>query len=161
MIWIMHRPARWNGKVMNVLSGERPMTTATTPIHEAQLQAFLGKAVGDFGTAASAALVVMGDKLGLYRALAAAGPLSSAALAQRTGTVERYVREWLVNQAAAGFLEYDPDSGRYTLPPEHTLALTETKRLASARLMVASGLGGGRRDGPVGCVRLAIQQHSG
>jgi SAM-dependent methyltransferase len=96
-----------------------------TSIDEAKLQAFLGKAVGDFGTAASAALVVIGDKLGLYRALADAGPLNSTELAQRTGTVERYVREWLVNQAAAGYLEYDPSSGRYILPPEHALALTD------------------------------------
>ena len=102
------------------------MTTATpTTINEAKLQAFLGKAVGDFGTAASAALVVTGDTLGLYRAMAGAGPLTSAELAQRTRTVERYVREWLVNQAAAGYLEYDPSSGRYTLPPEHALALAD------------------------------------
>ncbi len=102
------------------------MTTATTPsIDEAKLQAFLSKAVGDFGTAASAALVAIGDKVGLYKAMAGAGPLTSTELAERTGTVERYVREWLVNQAAAGFLEYDPASGRYTLPPEHALALTE------------------------------------
>jgi SAM-dependent methyltransferase len=101
------------------------MTTVTTPIDEAKLQAFLGKAVGDFGTAASAALVVIGDQLGLYRAMAGAGPLTSAELAQRTGTMERYVREWLVNQAAAGFLEYEPSTARYSLPPEHALALTD------------------------------------
>ncbi len=100
-------------------------TATTTPIDEAKLQAFLGKAVGDFGTAASAALVAIGDKVGLYKAMAGAGPLTSAELAQRTGTVERYVREWLVNQAAAGYLEYDPSNGRYTLPPEHALALTD------------------------------------
>ena len=100
-------------------------TAIATPIDEAKLQAFLGKAVGDFGTAASAALVVIGDKLGLYKAMAGAGPLTSTELAQRTGTTERYVREWLVNQAAAGYLDYDPSTHRYTLPPEHALALTD------------------------------------
>jgi 2-polyprenyl-3-methyl-5-hydroxy-6-metoxy-1,4-benzoquinol methylase len=73
----------------------------------------------------NAALVVMGDKLGLYRALAGAGPLAPAELAQRTGTAERYVREWLNAQAAGGYVEYDRDSGRYTLPPEQAAALTD------------------------------------
>ena len=67
----------------------------------------------------------MGDKLGLYRALAGAGGLSPAELAKRTGTAERYVREWLNAQAAGGYVEYDPDSGRYTLPPEQAVALTD------------------------------------
>ncbi len=67
----------------------------------------------------------MGDKLGLYRALAGAGPLAPAELAERTGTAERYVREWLNAQAAGGYVEYDPDSGRYTLPPEQAVALTD------------------------------------
>jgi DNA-binding IclR family transcriptional regulator len=67
----------------------------------------------------------MGDKLGLYRALAGAGGLLPAELAQRSGATERYVREWLNAQAAGGFVEYDPDSGRYTLPPEQAVALTD------------------------------------
>jgi SAM-dependent methyltransferase len=71
-------------------------------------------------------MVVMGDRLGLYRALAGAGPLSPAELAERTGTAERYVREWLNAQAAGGYVDYDPDSGRYTLPPEQAVALTDS-----------------------------------
>src|SRR4051812_11473533 len=67
----------------------------------------------------------MGDKLALSRARAGAGALSPAELAQRSGAAERYVREWLNAQAAGGFVEYDPDSGRYTLPPEQTVALTD------------------------------------
>ena len=67
----------------------------------------------------------MGDRLGLYRALAGAGPLTPAELAERTGTAERYVREWLNAQAAGGYVDYDPDSGRYTLPPEQAVALTD------------------------------------
>ena len=86
---------------------------------------FVFRAVDEVGATLNAALVVMGDKLGLYRALAGSGGLSPAELAERTGTAERYVREWLNAQAAGGFVAYEPDSGRYTLPPEQTVALTD------------------------------------
>jgi DNA-binding IclR family transcriptional regulator len=95
----------------------------TQPTSEAKAQAFLGKVVDDWGATLGSALVVIGDKLGLYDALAEAGPLSSADLAQRTGTSERYCREWLLAQAAGGYVEYDPTSGRYSLPPEHAAVL--------------------------------------
>jgi len=91
-----------------------------------KLMQFVFRAVDEVGATLNAALVVMGDKLGLYRALAEGGPLSSAELAARTGTAERYVREWLNAQAAGGFVAYDPDSGSYTLPPEQTVALTDS-----------------------------------
>jgi SAM-dependent methyltransferase len=90
-----------------------------------KLMQFVFRAVDEVGAALNAALVVMGDKLGLYRALAGAGPLSPAELAERTGTAERYVREWLNAQAAGSFVEYDPESGRYSLPPEQAVALTD------------------------------------
>ena len=90
-----------------------------------QLMAFVFRAVGEVGATLNAALVVMGDKLGLYRALAGAGPLTPGELAARTGVSERYVREWLNSQAAGDFVEYDPDTARYTLPPEQTVALTD------------------------------------
>ena len=90
-----------------------------------KLMQFVFRAVDEVGATLNTALVVMGDRLGLYRALAGAGPLSPAELAGRTGTSERYVREWLNAQAAGGYVEYDPDSGRYTLPPEQAVALTE------------------------------------
>jgi SAM-dependent methyltransferase len=90
-----------------------------------KLQEFVFRAVGEVGATLNTALVVIGDKLGLYRAMAGAGPLSAADLAERTGTAERYVREWLNAQAAGGFVSYDPDSGRYTLPPEQAMALTD------------------------------------
>ena len=92
------------------------------PTSEQKAQAFLGKIVGDWGATLGSALVVIGDKLGLYDALAA-GPLTSAELAQRTGTHERYCREWLLAQAAGGYLDYDLTSGRYSLPPEHAAVL--------------------------------------
>src|SRR5205809_5802280 len=87
-------------------------------IDAAKLEAFVFRAVDEVGATLNAALVVMGDKLGLYRAMAGAGPLTPDELAERTGTAERYVREWLSNQAAGGYVEYDPESGRYTPPPE-------------------------------------------
>jgi SAM-dependent methyltransferase len=90
-----------------------------------KLMQFVFRAVDEVGATLNAALVVMGDKLGLYRALAGAGALTPGELAERTGTAERYVREWLNAQAAGGFVDYDPDSGRYTLPPEQTVALTD------------------------------------
>jgi len=99
--------------------------TETQPIDEKKLNDFIGKVIGDFGAALSSALVYIGVKLGLYKAMAGAGPLTPAELARRTGTVERYVREWLVNQAASGYLEYDTASGRYTLPAEQAVALTD------------------------------------
>ncbi len=98
----------------------------STAIDSARLEAFLGQALADVGGLLTAALVVIGDKLGLYRALATAGPATSQELAARTGTTERYVREWLVNQAASGYLTYDAASGRYSLPPEQTVALTDS-----------------------------------
>jgi len=91
---------------------------------EAAVQEFVNKAFGDIGGALTASLVVIGDKLGLYRALAPA-PLTPAELAKRTKTAERYVREWCAAQAAAGYIEYDPATGRYTLPEAHAIALTD------------------------------------
>ena len=91
---------------------------------EAAVQEFVNKAFGDIGGALTASLVVIGDKLGLYRALAPA-PLTPAELAKRTETAERYVREWCAAQAAAGYIEYDPATGRYSLPEAHAVALTD------------------------------------
>jgi SAM-dependent methyltransferase len=90
-----------------------------------KLMSFVFRAVDEVGATLNTALVVMGDRLGLYRALAGAGPLTPAELAERTGTAERYVREWLNQQAAGGFVDYEADSGRYTLPPEQAVALTD------------------------------------
>jgi 2-polyprenyl-3-methyl-5-hydroxy-6-metoxy-1,4-benzoquinol methylase len=91
---------------------------------QAKLEAFMGKAVCDFGAAVSVVLAHIGDKLGLYKAMANS-PATSQELADRTGTTERYVREWLINQAAGGYVEYDPSTKKYTLPEEHALALAD------------------------------------
>jgi SAM-dependent methyltransferase len=103
------------------------MATTEQPVEidGAKLEAFVFRAVDEVGATLNAALVVMGDKLGLYRAMAGAGPLTPDELANRTDTAERYVREWLNNQAAGGYVEYDPATGRYTLPPEQAAALTD------------------------------------
>jgi SAM-dependent methyltransferase len=90
-----------------------------------KLMAFVFKAVDEVGATLNTALVVMGDRLGLYRALAGAGPLTPGELADKTGAAERYVREWLNQQAAGGYVEYEADSGRYSLPPEQASALTD------------------------------------
>src|SRR6266705_1220906 len=94
-------------------------------IDEGKLEAFMGKAVSDMGAIISAPLFVIGEKLGLYKAMAGSGPITSQELAGRAGVAERSVREWLRNQAAGGYVTYDPDSDRYTLPNEHALALAD------------------------------------
>jgi SAM-dependent methyltransferase len=94
-------------------------------IDETKVHAFLEKAVNDFGGAISAGLVVIGDKLGLYKAMAGAPPMNSVELAARTGTHERFIREWLINQAAGGYLSYDAKIGKYSLPPENAAALAD------------------------------------
>jgi len=90
-----------------------------------KLEAFVNQAIGDLGAAISACLIHVGDKLGLYRAMAGAGPLTPGGLAARTATAEPYVREWLNNQAAGGYVRYDPATGRYELPPEQAACLAD------------------------------------
>jgi SAM-dependent methyltransferase len=101
------------------------ITQQPVEIDDDKLRRFVFRAVDEVGATLNAALVVMGDKLGLYRALRAGGALAPGELASRTDTAERYVREWLNAQAAGGYVSYDPDSGLYTLPPEQAVALTE------------------------------------
>ena len=88
-----------------------------------KLNAFMGKMVGDLGAALNASLILVGDKLGLYKTLAEKGPMNSAELAQTTGTAERYVREWLATQAASGYVDYDAETKRFSMQPEQALAL--------------------------------------
>lgn len=109
---------------MNKQSNGASAEAATPTINQQKIEAFLGKVVTDFGAAFSAPLCFIGDKLGLYKAMAFAGPLSHEELAQKTQTDPRYIREWLINQAAGGYVEYDAESKKYTLPDEHALALT-------------------------------------
>ncbi len=87
-------------------------------VDDAKLEDFLGKMINDMGAAASAALVLLGDNLGLYKSLAVDGPLDSAELAQRTGTTERYIREWLAAQAASGYVQHDSATGKFFMTAE-------------------------------------------
>lgn len=89
------------------------------------LMAFVFKAVDEVGATLNTALVVMGDRLGYYRAMAQHGPLTPSTLAELTDTGEPYAREWLNAQAAGGYVGYDPATRRYTLPPEQAVALTD------------------------------------
>ena len=100
-------------------------TTETSPIDEARLEAFVGQAVADMGAAISGLLLHIGDRLGLYKAMAGAGPVTPAELAVRTGTAERYVREWLGNQAAGGYVVYDPADGTFELPAEQAMVVAD------------------------------------
>ncbi len=104
-------------------------TTSTPPLDEDKLNAFVGRFIGDLGTAMHVPTVLVGDRLGLYRAMADSQPVTAAELAERTGTSERYVAEWLAAQAAAEYVEYDAGAGAgagsYRLPPEHAALLID------------------------------------
>lgn len=96
-----------------------------TTFDESALERFLGGVVGDAGAAVSVLLAHLGDRLGLYAAMADAEPVSPAVLAESTGTNERLVQEWLANQAAGGYVDYDAATGLFRLPPEHAFALAD------------------------------------
>jgi 2-polyprenyl-3-methyl-5-hydroxy-6-metoxy-1,4-benzoquinol methylase len=94
-------------------------------INPDKLNEFLGRAVVDFGATFNAALIRIGDKLGLYKALAEGGPQTPGELAKRTATAERYVREWLSAQAAGGYVTYDPGAGEFHLSEEQAFAMAD------------------------------------
>ena len=96
---------------------------ATRAIDEAAVEAFVGRALGDLGGTMTTLFCALGDRLGLFKALDADGPVSSEDLAGRLGLNERYVREWLRGMIAAGYLEYEPDSQCFSLPAEHAPVL--------------------------------------
>jgi SAM-dependent methyltransferase len=98
-------------------------SAAVAPMDMGKLNAFMGRAVGDMGAAMHSVLIVLGDRLGLYKAMGDSLPVSPAELAKRTRTHERYVREWLNANAASGYVTYDAAAGKYTLPPEQAFAL--------------------------------------
>jgi SAM-dependent methyltransferase len=101
----------------------KSVSDTTENVDETKLKEFMGKVVNDLGATWSSVLVIIGDKLGLYKAMADSRPVSPEELASRTGTTERYIREWLANQAAGGYIVYDPKTTKYTLLPEQALAL--------------------------------------
>ena len=94
-------------------------------INQDKLHEFLGKAIVDFGATFNAALIRIGDKLGLYKALAKSAPQTPAHLAKSTGTSERYIREWLSEQAAGGYITYDDAKGTFHLSEEQAFAMAD------------------------------------
>ncbi|GAT07285.1 methyltransferase domain-containing protein [Mycolicibacterium novocastrense] len=100
-------------------------SSALTQVDPEKLMEFVLRAVEEAGAALNCALVVMGDRLGYYRSLVEHGPSTPAELAERTGTDEHYAREWLNAQTAGAFVDYDPTTGRYRMPPEQAVALTD------------------------------------
>ena len=98
---------------------------AQAAVNEERLNSFLGRMLGDMGATLSGALVVVGDRLGLYKALAEAGPLTAAGLASRTGTSELLVREWLAAQAASNYLTYDAGADTFHLEPEQAMVFAQ------------------------------------
>jgi SAM-dependent methyltransferase len=107
-----------------------------------KLQAFMGKMVGDMGAAWSGVMVLIGERLGLFKALAEGGPATPAELAKRTGTAERYVREWLSALAAAGYVEYSKASRRFSMTVEQAMALADENSpvyIAAAFDVIRSG----------------------
>jgi 2-polyprenyl-3-methyl-5-hydroxy-6-metoxy-1,4-benzoquinol methylase len=90
-----------------------------------KLDQLLGRGVVDFGATFHAALIAIGDRLGLYKALAQSGPMTPEQLAEKTTTSERYVREWLSSQAAGGYVTYDKSTGRFSLTEEQAFALAD------------------------------------
>jgi 2-polyprenyl-3-methyl-5-hydroxy-6-metoxy-1,4-benzoquinol methylase len=98
---------------------------STETIDQERAEAFVGKAMGDLSATTTVVLCMLGDRLSLFKTLAEEGPATSDQLAQRAGIAERYAREWLAGLAAAGYLDYDPDTTAYTLPAEHTPVVAE------------------------------------
>jgi SAM-dependent methyltransferase len=98
-------------------------TQATQALDPSKLESFLGKAVNDMGAAIHSSLIVIGERLGLYKAMAGGTPMSAAELAQKTGTHARYVQEWLNANAAGGYVTYHPESRAYSLNAEQTFTL--------------------------------------
>ena len=90
-----------------------------------KLNAFLGRMVGDLGAITTGALVVLGDRLGLFKAMKSGDKVTAAEVAARTGTHERYIREWLSAQAAAGYVQYDATDDRFYLDPEQAVVFAE------------------------------------
>ena len=114
------------------------MSTQQTTLDHAKVNEFLGKAIQDVAATFHAGLVLIGDRLGLYRAMAGAGGLTPAELAKRTGTHQRYVAEWLAAHAAGGYVTYDAATGQFTLPPEQAFVLLDADLPGAFMLGVGS-----------------------
>ena len=115
------------------------MTQLTPPPAPSEVEAFIGQVVTDLSAAFSGVLVNVGRKLGLYQAMADLGTCTSVALAEATGIRERYVREWLANQAAGGYVAYDPEKQTYALPPAQAMSATRAPRFMRSTTLSSAG----------------------
>src|SRR6187399_703557 len=122
-------PLGWTRTILSLATGltnnPKEKKEVVMAVNEEKMNELLGRFLNDFGGTFHSALAVIGDKLGLYKAMAEAGPLTSEELSKRTGTTERYVREWLASQAAGGYATYDAATRRFFLTEEQALALTD------------------------------------
>jgi SAM-dependent methyltransferase len=94
-------------------------------IDSAKQEAFVGQVLANTSASMVTTLAALGDRLGLFKTLAASGPATSSEIASRAGIVERYAREWLGGMTSAGYVTYDPATRRFALPPEHVAALAD------------------------------------
>ena len=117
-------------------------TTANPSVDEARLELFFQRFFADLGAVMHAATVLIGDRVGLYKAMADSRWCMPDEIAERTGTDLRYVREWLAGQAASGYVEYDAATGRFRLSPEQALTLTseDNPMYAPAGLQAAAAM---------------------
>lgn len=99
--------------------------SAAAPAEPSALDLFLGRMLADIGAAMAGATVLVGDRLGLYRAMHESGPTDAARLARATGTSERLVAEWLAAQASSGYVSFDPTTGLFSLSPEQTMVFAD------------------------------------
>src|SRR5262245_27674455 len=131
---LLQRPTRPHGGAA--------MTNTT--VDSDKVHAFAGKVLADTSGLTTTVLAALGDRLGLFKALAAHGPATSAELAKTASINERYAREWLGGMASAGYVKYDPTAGRFSLPPEHAPVLAQEAGpayLGGAHQMLLGALG--------------------
>jgi hypothetical protein len=105
---------------------QSPVTQSARDDMQQKIEQFAGQVVTDLAAAMAGVMTNLGHKLGLYRAMAKSGPISSHELARRTATNERSVREWLNGQVAGGYVLFDTNTNQYSLPPEHAFCLGES-----------------------------------
>ncbi len=98
-------------------------SNSNNTIDKSKLEEFMMKAVGDMASSFGAMMIILGDRLGLYKTMAKTGPITSEELSNQTNTAERYIREWLASQAAAGYITYNSTNHKYFLPQENAMVL--------------------------------------
>src|SRR4051795_4952641 len=112
-----------NSDISKPTSSTSSSSLTANTIDQTKLGEFMMKAVGDMATSFGAMMIILGDRLGLYKAMAESGPITSKELSGQTNTAERYIREWLASQAAAGYITYNPEDKKFFLPPENAMVL--------------------------------------